>query len=390
MSRWQQVLVCAGAAALGLVASWGCDSSGNDSNPQVFRNADQVAAGRRARQLREWQETAVVVVQQERPGVKATATGQLSVAVEADGVREAYDLSPVQDQLQARSGQAASIIAEYLRPRLSQFDQARLARQPFDQVKPKLRPMLLSADQLAELKTDVSPDPFAATNTVVVGVYWVPAVRTTPEILAPVSPRPAVVWKVTPQELSAASMENVAAEVKEGIFETTSFGSLGRVGNLKAGVEPGVVLTPKFLAEVRKEWKTDDELALLLGSASDIRFVESKQKRLLDSLYPQWQFALASNSKPLARKPLLLGERGPAEMDYIPPLTYSSASSRPAFPFPQPNLPGGAGMRYGGTGGAGGGPSAVLPSTRPTTRTAGPQFNRPGVSPVPRTDKTGK
>jgi hypothetical protein len=66
-----------------------------------------------------------------------------------------------------------------------------------------------------------------------------------------------------------------------------------------------------------------------MASPTDVRFVESSDKKLLDALYPQWEREVDFLEDPLARRPLLLSDSGLGLMAYDPPVRIRRATSLP-------------------------------------------------------------
>jgi hypothetical protein len=311
----------------------GCASTGEDSNIAVFQTAQAVAERRQEEQLKRWQEMALAIAREERPGVgvQAAPDGAFGLVMTADGVRQEIDLEPLKAVLAAQSGRAGMSIREHLRRILPEFDQKRLAQMSFEQVRGKLRPMLINGAQLLEIQTsDRSQEIYPAT-TIAGGLHWLPGVRWSPEAISPVGPGALRAWNVDAAEVSRAALENAAREINAEMFDTSELGSLGRIGQLKGGVEPGVVLTPGFLATVRKVWGTTDEIVVLAASPTDIRFLQEDRRDLLDKLWPQWEMATRMNRQPLALRPFLLTDGGATAMAYNPPedVYRSGAGARP-------------------------------------------------------------
>jgi len=63
----------------------------------------------------------------------------------------------------------------------------------------------------------------------------------------------------------------------------TSFATFGRIGTLKATTDPRFCSRPISFLRARA-LDTTDNLALLLASSQDVRFLPANDKRLLDSL----------------------------------------------------------------------------------------------------------
>ncbi|HEV8379672.1 MAG TPA: hypothetical protein VGP99_12540, partial [Tepidisphaeraceae bacterium] len=121
----------------------------------------------------------------------------------------------------------------------------------------------------------------------------------------------------------------LAADPVEGTFEVASFGTLGRIGTLKASTDPAILLSPNFLAVAQRALNTNDNLALLLATSEDVRFLPASDKRLLDSIYPNWKSIITNNRKALAKQPLLLSDAGISGLNYAPPVMLIRPSSMP-------------------------------------------------------------
>jgi len=72
-----------------------------------------------------------------------------------------------------------------------------------------------------------------------------------------------------------AGAEHLAGDPVADAFELTSFGTMGKVGTLKPGIDPAIILSPNFLAAARQLWGPLNDVGLLLASALDVRFMEA-------------------------------------------------------------------------------------------------------------------
>jgi hypothetical protein len=161
-------------------------------------------------------------------------------------------------------------------------------------------------------------------------LYWVPVARwDAPRPATPIGPKALAAWKVPIDEVNRLALANLAADPVEGTFEVTSFGTLGKVGTLHDKVDPAIVLSPAFLAAARKALATSDDLALLLATSEDVRFLPAGEKRLLDSIYPNWKHITNNNRKALTKQPLLLSDAGIGAMNYAPPVMLIRPTSMP-------------------------------------------------------------
>lgn len=332
----------------GLIILWaglilgGCETPPPDANPQVFQTISQTAELRHSQQLREWKQAAITVTKEERPDVSVSEGTGFAITVEADGASQVIDLSPLLPVLSAQSGRTDEIVRRHLAQQLPRFDQQRLAHRSLESVRGRLRPMLVSADQLSQLAAMLGGTTRPHAPLVAAGLNWVAAVRWQEAgPLTPVGPEALAAWGVSAEQVGQMALANLHSGMHDKVFETVSFSTGGRVGNLKAGTEPAFILLPEFLAAVRQAWKSEEDLVVLLASPGDVRFLESSNTRLLDMLYPQWQRALETTAQPLCRRPLLLSNQGVSEFAYNPPVQIRQlAATRPTTqPATRPGMP---------------------------------------------------
>jgi hypothetical protein len=316
-----------------LLLAGGCGGGPPDENAEVFQTIDEAAVARRARQARIWQETAASMIQTDRPDLKASPGEAFTVAVEADGVRREIELSPVADSLSAENARSNEILREHVRRQLPAFDQERMAKLSLEQVRSRIRPMLINGSRLDQMRTDLTGGAPLPAKHVVADLYSVPAVRWQPGGMAsPIGPDALRAWRLSVDELDRLAMDNLRAELGGELFETSGIGSTGKVGYLKQGVEAGVVLLPEFLAQVRQSWGTQDNLAVLVASEQQVRFTEAGNERLLNMMWPQWRAAL---ERGLATKLVMLTDGGLAPLDYTPPVYIPTGSTRPSVGGPR-------------------------------------------------------
>jgi hypothetical protein len=316
-----------------LVIAAGCADNAPDANVEVFQTVDEVATARRARQVQIWRDTAVSTIELERPDVNAVPVpDRFAVAVEADGVRHEIDLSPIAEALAAESTRSSTILREHLRRQLPAFDRERMARLPLEQVRARIRPILINGSRLDEASAAVAGGVPLPAQNVIFDLHWLPAVRWQDGgVATPVGPDALKAWRISLDQLQRIAMDNLRGEVNGEMFETSSISSSGNVGYLKPGVEAAVILLPEFLTRVRQDWGTRDNLALLIAAEDQIRFTEAGNKRLLDLLWPQWRAAL---DRGLATRLVMLSDGGLALLDYTPPLYVPGGSTRPAVAGP--------------------------------------------------------
>jgi hypothetical protein len=316
-------------AVLALILAAGCtEPTTPDSNTEVFKTVDQVAAQRRAAQEKNWKQSTVEVLRDERPDITAMPENELVISLFADGQRHRVDLSEVAPALTAQPDQTYVILREYLFKQLVPFDQERLARMSLESVRKRIRPMLVNGTDLQDLTTQLGSQP--PTRTIFGDLYWVPVVRwDAPRPATPIGPKALAAWKFAIDEINKLAMANLAADPVEGSFEVTSFGTLGKIGTLRSKTDPAILLSPNFLAVARRELGTSDSLALLLATDDDVRFLPASDKRLLDSIYPNWKHMITNNRKALAKQPLLLSEAGISGLNYAPPVMLIRPTSMP-------------------------------------------------------------
>lgn len=320
---------------LALLMTAGCATTPDeDMNTQVFRTPEELLAARTARQRETWKELAATLLQEERPGVSVATSGELSVIVSADGAQATFDLAPIEDLLTAQSDRADIIIRDHFRKSLDRFDQARLARWPYARAQPLLRPMFISASQVAGLNQDggsADPTSTPAIHNYPGGIRWIVAIQWQPGILSPIGPSALSAWNKPVEELRSTALTNVAAEVaNHEFFDTTPFGAIGRVGALRPGINPAVVLSPEFLAAVRKQWQISGDLALLIATPNYVQFVEAENTKLLDSIYPGFASTLQSGANPLSQAPVRLGNDGVVPLQYQPPALLTPSKTQPS------------------------------------------------------------
>jgi len=317
-------------AIVAIVLVSGCSEPATpDTNTQVFQTVDEVAASRKAQQQKNWKQTASEVMKEERPDITAAADSDLAIVLAADGVRQRVELNPVADALTAQPDEVYVILREYLLKQVIPFDQQRLQRLSFENVRKRIRPMLLNGMELQDISTDLGSAP--PCRTVFADLYWIPVVRW--DALRPATPiggKAMANWKVAAEEISKLAIANLANDPVEDAFEVTSFATIGKVGALKSSTDPAIILSPNYLPAARRALGTSENLALLLATPQDVRFLPASEKRLLDSIYPNWKRIITNNRKALAKQPLLLSEQGITALAYNPPVTLVRPTSMPA------------------------------------------------------------
>ena len=299
-----------------------------DTNTHVFKTVDEVAAERKAAQQKNWKQSAIDILKDERPDITAMPENDLTISLFADSLRHRVDLSEVSSALTAQPDKTYNILREYLGKKLIPFDQDRLSRASFDSVRKRIRPMLLNGPDLQDLTINLGSQP--PTRTIVGDLYWIPVVRwDAPRPPTPIGPKVIQAWKTAIDEVNKLALSNLANDPVEGTFEVTSFGTLGKVGTLHEKVDPAIILSPSFLSAARQALQTSDDLALLPATVEDVRFLPASDKRLLDSIYPNWKSITTNNSKALAKQPLLLSDAGIGVLNYAPPVMLIRPTSMP-------------------------------------------------------------
>jgi hypothetical protein len=309
-------------ALLALVA--GCTSqTGPDSNVQVFETPEQAAVQRKKKLLIDWQEMAVRIANAERADIKTTKGEGFSLHLSADGVEQTVDLTPLTEKLNNATGKEREPIRAYLAEKIPEFDRARLAAIGFVRVVPMLYPQLQSSRQTPR-DTEAAP----ITNQVVIGLNWVPVVRWSDSSAeTAVDAKMAAAWKVSAEQVCTAAVENLKndfAKRTQAPFDAIDLPGLGRYGSLHDDTDPAVILLPDFVAAVRKEWKSTDDLVLFMPSRHSINFIERKNERLLNRMIPEWAQLYAKVPDPMLSTMILAGDNGLSLFNYAP------ASTRPA------------------------------------------------------------
>jgi hypothetical protein len=299
-----------------------------DSNTHVFKTVDEVAAERKAAQEKNWKQSAMDVLREERPDVAANPEKDLEISIFADGIRQRIDLSELAPALTAQPDKTFPILREHLGRQLVPFDQERLAHMSLQSVSKRIRPMLANGADVQDLSVQLGST--TPTKTIFGDLYWIAVVRwEAPRPATPIGPKVMAAWNVSIDNLNKLALTNLAGEAVEGTFEVTSFATLGKVGTLKGTADPAIVLSPNFLSAARKALDTSDNLALLLATPEDIRFLAASDKKLLDGIYPSFRQIVNNNRKALAKQPLLLSDGGIAGLNYAPPVMLVRPTSMP-------------------------------------------------------------
>src|SRR5688572_628895 len=251
------------AIALLLALSSCTSQTGPDANVEVFKTPEQAGDYRRQRLLSDWGDLAARIANAERPDVRASkATDGFELICSAEGVQRRIDLAPVREQIEAAAGKEREPIRAFLLKEMPKLDRDRLIKIGFSGARAKLWPDLANAKQLGEMGIPgQSEKPIA--RAVVVDLFNVPVMRWPgSEARTAIDVGVAREWGVPEDQVIAAAMENLKRSV-EGpgiLFETIDLPGMGKYGSLRGGAEAAVVLLPEFLAQVRKQWNTTDDL----------------------------------------------------------------------------------------------------------------------------------
>jgi hypothetical protein len=113
-------------------------------------------------------------------------------------------------------------------------------------------------------------------------------------------------------------------------FDTVELPGLGRYGTLRSGVDPAVMLLGEFVAAVRAEWKTADDLVISFPSPLTISFLEQKNEKLLKTMLPEWSKLYAKVSDPMISTMILATDKGLSLYSYAATQAASQPATRPA------------------------------------------------------------
>jgi hypothetical protein len=319
---------------LAAISISGCTSqTGPDANTDVFKTPEEAGAHRRQRLMSDWADLAARIANAERPDVRTIKAPQgFGLLASADGVERRIDLSPLTEQLTSSQGKERDVIRSYLARELPALDRDRLVKMGFERARPLLWPQLANSKQLSEMGVAGRKEPPIA-QRVVVDLYAVPVARWPgSDARTALDSGVASAWKVSDDEVIAAARGNLKSSVAEGglAFETVDLPGMGRYGSLRGSSDAAVVLLPEFLAQVRKQWNTTDDLILFMPSRSSVTFTESKNTRLLERMVPEWSKLYASVSEPLIPTMVVAGDKGLSLSNYRPATKPSTApATRP-------------------------------------------------------------
>jgi hypothetical protein len=316
--------------------------TGPDSNVEVFKTPEEAGAYRRQKLVAEWQELAARIANAERPDIRTGKADQFALMSSADGVQRRIDLSPLAESLSGNTGKERDILWQFLSKELAALDRDRLIQMGFERARPMIWPHLANSKQLSEMGITGRREAPVATQ-VVVNLYNVPVVRW-PDTEARAAIDSGVVseWKVPEDQVIAAGLENLkrSFEKSSDVYDTVDLPGMGRYGSFRSGSDAAVVLLPQFLAHVRKNWNTSDDLAMFMPSRVSVMFVESKNTRLLDRMIPQWEILYTKVTDPLIPTLVVASDSGLKLSTYKPTTRPATAPEiKPGAPAPKPAGP---------------------------------------------------
>jgi hypothetical protein len=312
--------------------------TGPDANVEVFRTPEQANEYRRQKLHNDWQDLATRIANAERPDIRTIKTDGFALLASADGVQRRIDLAPMAEQLAAAQGKEREPIRAFLAKELPALDRDRLLALGFERAKPRLAIQLANSKQLAEMGVPGRREAPIA-EQVVINLFAVPVARwSMSDATTAIDPDVAGQWKVTEDQVLAAAKENVKRAFTQSpdLFDTTDLPGMGRYGSLRTSADPAVVLLPEFLAHVRKQWNTTDDLTLFMPARTSVTFVESKNSRLLDRMIPQWTTLYTKATDPLIATPVVASDKGLTLSTYRPTTQPTPAAPKQT---PRPNTP---------------------------------------------------
>lgn len=312
-----------------------CEHNEKDSHTEVFKTPQQVIEERRARQLQAHKELAVSVLRFARPDIEAKTADGTTIALEADGVKQAIDLEPIEEQMVRHTNEERAILRKYLEEQLKPFDVERVKSIGFDRVKRETSFDLVNAKELEERQKSAGGSGLHAVQ-VVSGLYRLTVIHRAERASIPVTDALIEAWRVSPADVDAAAMQNLRATLSDAgdkLMDSLTFGPDGRSGNLKSGVDAAVILLPEFLTAVQKTWKTKENLVIFAPSPTGVIFVEEHNQKLLDLLVPQWKKQLATTPNPLSEQFLLRDPENLAPFAFSPTTKPASAPATKPKPY---------------------------------------------------------
>src|SRR5947209_10549800 len=117
----------------------GCSHQEKDVHTEVFQTPEQVASERREKLLASHKELAVSVLKFARPDISAKPAAGGEITVAADGVTEAIELTPIEDELAQNATKERAVLRRYLDAQLKSFDERRVRELGFEKLRPFIR-----------------------------------------------------------------------------------------------------------------------------------------------------------------------------------------------------------------------------------------------------------
>ncbi len=327
-------------ALIGFLAAGGCTPrQGPDSNPtdvaRPFRTAGEVSEVRRKELLASLRSTAVSVVGFYRPDIHAMASEPLSITLEADGCKKTIDLSGLEPQLIQKDARTREIIRGYIEPQLPAFDQERLKGMGFERAAKLITPWLCNSGELEALTRPLKPAGGFQAIPIIAALCWTPVVQFpgTEQSIVPIGDEVRTAWKISFEKTVETALANIRPALTPDAIETINIGMNDKIGRLRTGINPAVIVLPEFLPTARKAWKSDDNLVVVLMARTSITLMEAGHKKFLDSVLPRTLAATEKMPDALCRAPLLLDDNGFSAFKYEPT---TKPATKPAATRPKP------------------------------------------------------
>jgi hypothetical protein len=315
------------AAILSLTV--GCGHQGKDVHTEVFQTPEQVAGERREKLLASHKELAISVLKFSRPDITAKPAEKGEITVSADGVTQAIDLTPLENELAQNATKERAVLRRYLEEQIKSFDERCVREMGFKKARPFIRFALANETGMEAMRKSVGGAKLHET-AILPSLYRVAVVRRPGSEVA-LTEEVISAWHTDAAALDAAAFETLSREIHEAgdkLFETIDYSTIGRTGSLRA--DAAVILSPDFLPAVQKAWQTRDDLVILAPSARGVQFIEEHADRIMPIVMPSWQRLLATTPDPLFN-PMLLRTKEKLTA-YAPPATATApaAASQPA------------------------------------------------------------
>lgn len=306
-----------------------CSSNeGKDANTDVFKTPEQAAATRKEKLLLDWQELTCRIANARRPDIKTQKHPKLGFAIllSADNVEYTIDLNPLASKLIGAAGKERDTIIDYLAKEVPAFDRIRLKAMGFEQASRLLYPVLASDRQTQALATPGLRE-MPIVNRVVIDLNWLPVIRWPgSEAQTAIDPELVSTWRISEAVVNNAAIANLKRDFigMAEAYDTIDLPSLGRYGTFKGASPAEFILLPELLTGVRRAWETGDDLVVFAPTRNTVMFVQSKNTKLLDMLWPEWSKLYGKASEPLLGHMMLLNEKG------LSLFTYTPAKTQPA------------------------------------------------------------